>query len=204
MPTVKEMVPDRRAPPMRGASASGKEEFSLLRWLGELLQTLVIAGVLFVGVSLATARVRVEGNSMEPGLHDGDLVLVNRLAYRIGEPQRGDVIIFYYPFNPEKRYIKRIIGLPGDTVTVRDGQLLVNGAVVEEPYIAAPPEYSGTWVVGPNEVFVLGDNRNNSEDSTDWGMLPMEEIIGKAVLVYWPPLDLGWIPHYNLFAEAAQ
>jgi signal peptidase I len=189
---------------MRGASASRRGESSLLRWLGELLQTLLIAGLLFIGVSLATARVRVEGNSMEPGLHDGDLVLVNRLAYRMGELERGDVIIFYYPYNPEKRYIKRIIGLPGDSVTIRDGSLLLNGVEVMEPYIAAPPEYTGTWIVGPGEVFVLGDNRNNSEDSTDWGMLPMEEIIGKAVLVYWPPLDLGWIPHYTLLAEAAQ
>ncbi len=189
---------------MRGASASDKQGFSLLRALAELLQTLVIAGLLFVGVSLATARVRVEGSSMEPGLHDGDLVLVNRLAYRIGDLQRGDVIIFYYPFNPEKRYIKRIIGIPGDTINVRDGEVYVNGALVDEPYIVRPPEYSGTWVVGPREVFVLGDNRNNSEDSTDWGMLPIEEIIGKAILVYWPPPDLGWIPHYSLLAEAAQ
>src|SRR3989304_1668785 len=152
IPAVTEIHPELPAPPMRGASASGRAEFSLLRWLGELLQTLVIAGLLFVGVSLATARVRVEGNSMEPGLHDGDLVLVNRLAYRMGDPERGDVIIFYYPYNPEKRYTKRIIGLPGDTVSIRGGPVFVDGGVGGGAVTTGPPVFFRSWIVGPGEV----------------------------------------------------
>jgi signal peptidase I len=171
--------------------------------LGELIQTLLIAGVLFFGVNLTTARIRVDGSSMEPGLHNNDLVVVNRLAYQADLPTRGDIIVFRYPYSPDRRFIKRLIGLPGDHVFVRDGTLYVNGMALEEPYISAPPEYDGSWVVGPGEVFVLGDNRNNSSDSQNWGMLPLEEIIGKAILVYWPPSDLGVIPHYNLAVAAA-
>ena len=135
---------------------------------------------------------------MEPSLHDGELVVVSRLAYRWGEPARGDIIVFNLPLDPGRRLIKRLIGLPGDHILIRDGQVWVNAVLLDEPYIAAPPRYSGEWDVGPDEVFVLGDNRNNSSDSPNWGMLPIDRIIGKAVLVYWPPPEIGLIPHYDL------
>jgi len=128
--------------------------------------------------------------------------VVNRLAYRWSDLTRGDIIVFNFPFDPDRRFIKRLIGLPGDRIMVQDGRLYINNVPVEEPYIAAPPVYRGTWTVGPDEVFVLGDNRNNSSDSQNWGMLPINEIIGKAVVVYWPVADVEVIPHYSLAAAA--
>ena len=191
------------APPSWGASASPTAGARALRVVLEVAQTVLIAGLLFVGVNLITARIRVEGNSMEPSLHDGEFVVVNRLAYRWSEPRRGDIVVFLFPLDPQRRFIKRIIGLPGDTVAVEAGQVYVNGQLLEEPYIAAEPRYAGRWTVGALEVFVLGDNRNNSSDSQNWGMLPEADILGKAVLVYWPPSELGLIPHYE-FAVAAE
>lgn len=196
--------PIRHAPPEWGASQSPGCLTRTLRWVGEFLQTVLIAGLLFLAVNAVTARIRVEGSSMEPSLHDGDFVVVNRLAYRWGQPERGDIIVFYFPLDPDRRFIKRVIGLPGDTVTIRDGRVYVNGEPLEEPYVAAPPRYNGTWTVGPGELFVLGDNRNNSSDSQNWGNLPMEAVIGKAVLVYWPPQAMGLIPHYDLAVAAGE
>jgi signal peptidase I len=192
------------APPERGASASPDFGRRLLHGLSEVLQTLLIAGILFLGINFVSARIRVEGSSMEPSLHDGEFVVVNRLAYRWVTPQRGDIIVFYYPKDTTRRFIKRIIGLPGDTVSVRQGTVLVDGTVLDEPYILSPPRYQGSWQVGPDELFVLGDNRNNSLDSERWGMLPMSDVIGKATLVYWPLPELGMIPHYNLAVAASE
>jgi len=191
------------APPAWGASAQPSFGRRLLRTLGELAQTLIIAGLLFLLVNMVTARIRVEGNSMEPSLHDGEFVVVNRLAYRIDQPARGDIVVFHFPLDPGRRFIKRIIGEPGDIVQIQGGQVYVNGNLLDEPYIAAAPRYNGEWEVGPDQVFVLGDNRNNSSDSQNWGMLPFAEIIGKAVLVYWPPTDIGLIPHYELATAAS-
>lgn len=173
--------------------------YSLLREIGE---TFLIAGMLFLAVNLFTARIRVEGGSMEPSLHDGEFVVINRLAYRWNDPQRGEIIVFRFPLDLERRFIKRIIGLPGDTVTVREGQVLVNSLPLQEPYVSAPPRYDGTWTVEEGHVFVLGDNRNNSSDSQNWGSLSKEEIIGKAIIIYWPLGDLGIIPHYELVSAA--
>lgn len=192
------------APPEGGASTSKGAFRRLLRVLGELVQTLLIAGVLFVGVNLLTARIRVDGNSMEPSLHDGEFVVVNRLAYLGKEPQRGDIVVFRFPLDPNRRFIKRVVGLPGDTVAARDGIIYVNGVPMDEPYTSARPRYSGKWEVGEGELFVLGDNRNNSSDSQNWGNLDQEELVGKAVLVYWPPSEVGAIPHYDLAVAAEE
>lgn len=173
-----------------------------LRFLGEILQTVLIAVGLFFVVNLVTARIRVEGTSMEPSLHDGEFVVVNRLSMLWQDPERGDIVVFHFPLDRGRRYIKRVIGLPGDLVSVLDGEVFVNGAKLDEPYVATPPAYSGEWTIGLGEVFVLGDNRNYSSDSQNWGNLDQEDIIGKAVLVYWPPAEIGLIPHYE-FALAA-
>jgi signal peptidase I len=172
---------------------------SLFREVGE---TILIAGLLFLAVNLFTARIRVEGGSMEPSLHDGEFVVINRLAYRWNDPQRGEIIVFRFPLDPERRFIKRIIGLPGDTVMVENGMVFVNDIPIEEPYVNTPPRYDGAWTVEEQHVFVLGDNRNNSSDSQNWGSLSVEEIIGKAVIIYWPLNDLSVIPHYELAAAA--
>lgn len=189
--------PEPMAPPSRGASASPGLVARLARGLLELLQTVVVAALLFFAVNLVTARIRVEGSSMEPTLHDGELVVVYRLAYRWQAPERGDIVVFRFPLDPDRRFIKRIIGLPGDSIAVHGGQVWVNGEALDEPYIAAPPRYDGEWQVQDDEVFVLGDNRNNSSDSQNWGPLPVRDLIGKAVLVYWPPEDMGLIPHFE-------
>lgn len=170
--------------------------------LAEILQTVLIAFLLFLAVNLVTARIRVEGNSMEPSMHDGEMVVVSRLAYRWSEPSRGDIVVFYFPLDPSRRFIKRVIGLPGDSIEARDGYIYVNRVALNEPYLAAAPRYTGSWQVQADTLFVLGDNRNNSDDSQNWGPLPMNEVIGKAVLVYWPLPDVGVIPHYSLVAAA--
>lgn len=167
------------------------------RFALDILETLVLAVVLYFGINAVSARVRVDGFSMRPTLQDGEYILVNKLAYKFSEPMRGDIVVFEFPVNPEEDLIKRIIGLPGDTITVQNGVLTVNGVVVEEPYINAPPAYNGTWQVSAGELFVLGDNRNDSRDSHQWGLLPIENVIGRAVLIYWPPEEWQVIRHIN-------
>jgi signal peptidase I len=192
------------APPEWGASTSPGCGARLARMLAELLQTVVVATIIFLAVNLVTARIRVEGSSMEPSLHDGELVVVNRLAYRWGAPQRGDIVVFHFPLDPDRRFIKRVIGLPGEHVVVGDGQVTVDGVRLDEPYIAASPRYSGEWEIQPGQLFVLGDNRNNSSDSQTWGPVPLDQLIGKAWLVYWPPPEAGLIPHTGQLAEASE
>ncbi len=184
--------------------APEKPHNRIVRYFGELLHTALIAVLLFMAVNIITARIRVEGISMEPSLHDGQFVVVNRLAYQWQEPIRGDIVVFYFPQNPSRRFIKRVIGLQGDTINVQSGQVFVNGVLLEEPYIAAPSNFSGEWTVERGKVFVLGDNRNNSSDSPDWGGLPIDEIIGKAIFVYWPLDTVGLIPHYDLVGAAEE
>jgi len=164
----------------------------------EFFETLLIAAILFVVINIITARVVVESVSMQPNLHEGELVIVNKLAFRWSEPERGDIVVFPYPLNQDIRFIKRVIGLPGDHVVVQDGQTIVNGVVLSEPYLAEAPGYTGEWLVADGDVFVLGDNRNNSNDSSKWGNVPLEDLLGKAVLVYWPLSEFHVIPHYNL------
>lgn len=173
-------------------------ERSLAKFLVELIEILLVAGALFLAVNTATARVRVESISMEPNLYEGQFVVVNRLSYRWANPERGDIIVFHFPNNPKKRYIKRIIGISGDLVSANKGQTYVNGFPLDEPYLASTPNYEGDWEVGPGEVFVLGDNRNNSNDSKNWGMLKLDAVIGKAIFIYWPLGEFGLIPHYDL------
>jgi signal peptidase I len=160
------------------------------RFLLDLFETVALSVVLFLAINAISARIRVESISMQPTLYEGDFVIVNKLAYKFGEPGRGDVIVFHYPPNPNiEPYIKRIIGLPGDTVRVEGEQVFVNDVPLQEPYIKAPPQYSGEWKVPEDSLFVLGDNRNNSSDSHSWGMVPLDNVIGKAEVVYWPPSE---------------
>jgi signal peptidase I len=175
-------------------------------FLQEVVETLGLAVLLFLVINIISARVRVDGFSMRPTLDDGEFVLINRLAYRFGSFQRGDIIVFRPPMYPEtdffrsllglpnisddyEDYIKRVIGLPGDTVRIEKGTLQINGILINETYIAAPPDYSGEWTVPAGNLFVLGDNRNNSADSHAWGFLPEKNILGKALVVYWPFSD---------------
>ncbi len=165
------------------------------RFALDILETIILAVILYIGINTVSARVKVEGVSMIPTLQDGEYILVNRLAYKIGEPQRGDIIVFTSPTNEGQDLIKRVIGLPGETITIRDGVVKVNGVPLSESYIAQAPAYTGEWVVPEGQLFVLGDNRNDSQDSHQWGLLPIENVIGKAVLIYWPPKEWKLINH---------
>ena len=169
------------------------------RFLLDLLETLGLAVVLFLAINAVSARVRVDGFSMKPTLQDGEFVLVSRLAYKLSQPQRGDIIVFRST-TQELDLIKRVIGLPGDAVQVENGRVIVNGQFLDEPYIAAAPAYSGRWEVPEDFLFVLGDNRNDSSDSHAWGMLPIENVIGKSLLIYWPPPEWGLINHVQIAA----
>jgi signal peptidase I len=177
-----------------------QEKVNWKRFALDIIETLVLAVVLFLAINAISARVRVDGFSMRPTLDDGEFVLVNKMSYRFGEVSRGDIIVFHFPVNPEEELIKRVIGLPGDRVTVSDNRVYVNGQALNEPYIAQTPLYSGEWTVAEGHYFVLGDNRNNSNDSKDWGLLPAENLVGKAVLIYWPPAMWTIIEHTEVFA----
>jgi len=152
----------------------------------DLIETILMAVVLFLLLNAVTSRVRVYNISMQPTLFEGNLLVVNKLAYKLGEPKRGDVIVFHYQGTLTEDYIKRVIGLPGDTINVGSGVVQVNGQAITEPYIAELPGYTGTWKVPEGELFVLGDNRNHSSDSHDWGFVQQEWVVGKAIVVYWP------------------
>ena len=187
----------------RLAPSASPAKMTWKSYLQEILETLGLAVLLFLVINIVSARVRVDGFSMRPTLEDGEFVLINRLAYQFGNFQRGDIIVFRPPMYPEadfwrrllglpnisddyEDYIKRIIGLPGDTIKITDGVVSINGRVISEPYIAAPPDYSGQWTVPAGDLFVLGDNRNNSADSHAGGYLPEQNVLGKALVIYWP------------------
>ena len=174
-----------------------QDKASLKALVREVLETIILTVVIYLVVNFATGRFRVEGTSMEPSVHPGQYVLVDKISYRLGQPQRGDVIVFNYPLATDRDFIKRVIGLPGETVSVSGGVVSINGAPLNEPYIAAPPISGGSWTLGPDQYFVMGDNRNSSSDSRSWGPLEYKYFIGKAVLVYWPPPTWGLVPHYT-------
>jgi signal peptidase I len=172
--------------------------------LRDILITLILAVVIFFLLHLALQSFVVVEYCMEPNFHEGDRLLVNKVTYRFHEPERGDVIILHPPFDPDLVYIKRIIALPGDTVEVKDGTVYVNGTKLDEPYIKEPPTYTLPLTEIPEgEYFVLGDNRNNANDSHYWGTVPRENIIGKAWIVFWPPSEWEVVDHYPLEKQLA-
>jgi signal peptidase I len=184
-------------------AATQKKESEVLRFLIDVLETLVLSAVLFLAINAVSARIRVDGNSMEPTLQNGEFVIVNKLAYKLGSPKTGDVIVFHYPRDPNQEYIKRVIGLSGDHVNIMNGQVYVDDEILPEPYIATPPRYKADWNVPEDSLFVLGDNRNNSSDSHNWGPVPMEYVIGKALFIYWPPNAWGAIDYSTAVSAAS-
>jgi len=174
------------------------EEHSVLGFLVDILETLVLAVILFFVINAVSARIKVDGSSMEPTLHNGEFILVSKVNYMFGEPQRGDVVVFDFPRNITQEYIKRVIGLPGEHVRVDDGKVYVDDQPLTEPYIKAAPNYHGSWEVPENTLFVLGDNRNNSSDSHNWGMVPIENVVGEAFFIYWPPSYWGSVNRLSI------
>jgi signal peptidase I len=167
--------------------------------LREVAETVILTLVIFLLVRAVMENYLVIGTSMEPNLHSGEYLIVNKVLYTLQPSERGDIIVFRAPKSPDKNFVKRIIALPGESVELRRGQVYINGKLLYEPYI--DPKMGQDWgpaIVGPNELFVLGDNRGDSSDSRSWGMLPVENIIGKAWICYWPPSNWGFLPHYAL------
>ena len=166
---------------------------AMLYWARDLLLSVVIA---IIVILFLYQPVKVEGTSMMPALDDQERIFINKFVYRLhfGSIERGDMVVFWYPNDPSKSYIKRVIGTPGDRVEVDHGTVLVNGSVLKETYV--PEEYrdqvSMPVTIVPNgEYFVLGDHRSSSNDSRSWGMVPRRYIYGKAVFVYWPLDKMG-------------
>jgi signal peptidase I len=161
-----------------------RDEF--VAWVKTLLSAAVYA-ILIVTFGFQVAR--VEGRSMAPTLEDQDRLIVNKLVYRIGEPRRGDIVMLYYPLNPDKSFVKRVIAEENDTVRIVDGRVYVNDVPLHDEYI--PEDYRshddwGPQVIPEGYYFVMGDHRNNSSDSRHWGMVPKKYIIGKVQLRWWP------------------
>jgi signal peptidase I len=168
-----EVAPEQTAPQ--------KSKSGARRFLIDVLETLVLSVLLFAAINVISARIRVDGYSMEPNLHSGEFVIVNKLTYKFGSPQIGDVVVFHF---------------------ISNKQVKISGQVLDEPYIAAAPLYESSWTVTEDSLFVLGDNRNNSSDSHNWGLVPQSNVVGKAVFIYWPPTEWGLVDHITpVFAQ---
>lgn len=165
----------------------------IVYWLKDLSLSVAIA---LVVILFLYQPVKVEGTSMMPSLVDQERVFINKFVYRLGlgDVERGDTVVFWYPADPTKSYIKRVIGLPGDVVEVRDGTVFLNGQALPEPYV--PDEFRDHQSVAKLQIpeghyYVMGDHRSSSNDSRTWGPVPRAAIYGKAVFVYWPPDRMG-------------
>src|SRR5262245_17327725 len=206
-------------PETRVTVATNKPKGGGLAW--ELLQTIVLTLAIFLGVRFVVQNFRVEGASMEPTLETGQYLLISKASYfhidgtpldrflptthqgsidyLFGGPQRGDIVVFKAPTQPDKDFIKRVIGLPGDTVLIKNGTVYVNGQALDEPYIHFPATYTYPFDGQPRQVpdgnyFVLGDNRPNSSDSHLGWFVPVDNLVGKAWISYWPPPSWGLMP----------
>ena len=172
--------------PMR---RSGRRALAV--WVRDILVSLAVA---FFVITFLYQPVRVEGTSMLPRLHDQDRIFINKFVYHFENISRGDVVVFYYPRDPEKSYIKRVIALPGDSIFIDHGRVWINGQPMDEPYV--PRRYRDTRSMGEmtvptDEYFVMGDHRSISSDSRDFGPVDRELIYGKATFIYWPADNMG-------------
>src|SRR6267378_4384572 len=180
------------------ATSEGSNASSLLR---EVAEVVVLAVILYIGISFAVQAVHVEGLSMFATLNDNDYLIANKIDYRLHAPERGDIIILRPPTNNSTDFIKRVIALPGEKLLIRSGTVLINGHRLEEPYLPEAWIYSTDWpcggcdgkVMGPYEYFVMGDNRNRSQDSRFFGPITRDRIDGKAWFRIWPLDHFGSI-----------
>jgi signal peptidase I len=184
------------------------------RLVREVIETIVLTLLMFLVINLAVQNFDVDGHSMEPNLHDQERLMVDKWTYLFHPPARGDVVVFIAPPQPSLDYVKRIIGLPGDVITIHNTTVIVDGVTLNDTFVK-PANQGNPFadktienkVVPPNDYFVLGDNRGNSSDSRDWGFLPRKNIIGRAALIYWPlGLDNdGLLPNVSaVFANVHQ
>ena len=191
------LPPAEGTPPPAAAPAEAPSKRSHV--VREIVETVLLTAFIFLVVNAATGRFRIEGQSMEPNLHDGEYVLIDKVSYMLHPPERGDVVVLTRP--NDRDFIKRVIGLPGDTVEIRNGHVIVNGTVLDEPYLNQPvhTDYP-SQKVEDGRYFVMGDNRNNSSDSRSFGSIAAADIVGRAWVVYWPPADWAVVPHHTYAA----
>lgn len=187
------MTPDQPSPSPDKSADSKHLVLGAAYWLRDLMLSVVIAVVIIL---FLYQPVKVEGTSMMPALEDQERIFINKFTYRfgLGNIERGDTVVFWFPRDPSKSYIKRIIGVPGDTVEVLDGEVRLNGKPINEPYV--PEEFRDrltvpATTVPPDSFYVMGDHRSSSNDSRAWGVVPRRFIYGKAVFVYWPLDKMG-------------
>lgn len=179
-----------------GQTASLKKDIKI--HLRETVVTLLIALIILGAMRAVVQSYRVQGRSMEPSFLEGQYLMVNKLIYRLHTPRRGDVIVFWPPKFTDRPYIKRVIALPGERITLRNGAIFIDGVLLDEPsYIPSTVPYrESTLLVPEGQYYVLGDNRGNSSDSRFWGPVPEENIIGTVWFSYWPPGEWGLSPSY--------
>ncbi|GCE18365.1 signal peptidase I [Dictyobacter kobayashii] len=171
--------------------SQGERAIQARLWIRQILETITLVLLMLLVIRITLQNFHIDGHSMEPTLHDQEYILVNKAAYLLQEPERGDIIVFRYPRDPQEDYIKRIIATPGDSISIQKDKVVVDGTTLQERYINKDDPYNpypaiNQRVIGPDEYFVMGDNRGNSSDSRAWGLVPRQNIIGKAVVVYWP------------------
>jgi signal peptidase I len=173
------------------------------RMMREIIETVLLTALVYFVVRASVQFTPIDGPSMQPGLHTGESVVVNELAYLFGNPQRGDVIVLHPPSSPDQQYIKRIIAVPGDTIQITDTAVIVDGVTLNEPYLN--PTGDSTNVAGDlppttlaaGDYFVMGDNRNNSTDSRFFGPVERQAIVGQADLVIWPLGEIHPLATYH-------
>lgn len=169
-----------------------------MKALREIGITILIAVAIFALLRVTVQAYTVQYSCMLPNIEEGEWLMVSKASYFFSDPKRGDVIVFNPPVSSQYPYIKRVIGLPGETVEVRDGKVFINGIPLIEEYIKEPPNYTmAPKVIPEGEYFVLGDNRNNANDSHAGWTVPRENIIGKAWFIYWPPDKWGPVKQYS-------
>jgi signal peptidase I len=165
----------------------------------DIIAPVLLGLAVFALFHVTVGSFKVYGTSMLPSIEEGEYIMVSKAAYFFGEPHRGDIIVFDSPQDPKSDLIKRIIGLPGDTVEIRDDKVSVNGTTLAEPYTLEPPNYlMPPEEIPPGHYFVLGDNRNNSSDSHRGWTVPHQNIVGKAWVTYWPPYRWRLMPNYKI------
>ena len=167
----------------------------------EFASTIALIFCIYVLVNLTTARFIVDGASMHPNFDTGEFLIVSRMNYFFDQPDYGDILVFHFPGNPENDYVKRVVGLPGDTVQISDTNVYVNNILIDEPYIkerCIPSRCpNNEWTLSAKTYFVMGDNRNNSQDSRTFGPIAKDLIVGEAIARYWPPQQWGIIHQFR-------